>query len=62
LDRWNWPQAKDAGVVYRSGALHRRGFSHWSGPHQRWSELAVFASNTRTVPRLIRRRDDLDWL
>lgn len=57
-----WYQAEMEGVVCRSASLFRQGLRHWVEPHQRWSELAIFPQPSATLPSLIRRRDDLDWL
>ena len=57
-----WRATGAGGVVFRSAALQRRGFSHWSGAHQRWSETAIFLGNGESPPTLIRRRDDSAWL
>lgn len=50
------------GVLCRSASLHRLGISIWEGAHERWSELAVWVDRAARRPRLLRRRDDLDWL
>lgn len=58
-----WHSTGEVGVAFRSAALQRRGFSHWAGPHQRWSEVAIFVSNCpQLAPKLLRRREDLKWL
>lgn len=56
-----WRATGVGGVVFRSAALQRRGFSHWSGVHQRWSEAGIFVGNG-SLPTLIRRRDGSGWL
>lgn len=48
------------GVVCRSASLARLGLGHWSGPHEGWSELAIFVERAREPPRLVRRRTGLD--
>lgn len=50
------------GVVGRSPSLARIGFDHWQGDHEGWGELALFLDQVTTKPRLVRRRNDLDWL
>ncbi len=57
-----WHQQGDQGVACRSASLWRMGFSEWSGPYSRWSELAIFTRNCRAKPHLVSHRDDLDWL
>jgi len=57
-----WRSAGAAGVVYRSGALRKRGFKSWEGSHKRWSELAVFLDRCGEPPKLLRLREDQDWL
>lgn len=50
------------GVVCRSASMRRLGFSDWSGPHERWSEVAIWDSKSRQRPKLLNRRTDLRWL
>jgi len=57
-----WHDQRAKGVVCRSASRMRRGFQEWSGEHEPWAELAIFVENARQMPRLIRRRPDLDWL
>ncbi len=58
----DWHAAGENGVVARSASLGRLGFSGWNLPHDGWGELAIFPQNSESRPRLLRRRDDLDWL
>jgi len=57
-----WRAIGAEGVVCRSAALQRRGFSHWAGAHVRWSELAIFPDQASERPRVRRRREDAGWL
>jgi len=57
-----WHATGAEGVVCRSAALQRRGSSHWSGAHQRWSEVAIFPDKAAVAPRVVRRRGDAAWL
>ena len=57
-----WHATGACGVVYRSAAMQRRGHAHWAGPHQHWSEVAIFPDNSPEAPVLLARRQDLDWL
>jgi RES domain-containing protein len=56
-----WHGARRAGVLCRSATLGRAGFSAWQGPHEPFSEAAIFTGNA-PKPRLLRRRAGLDWL
>jgi len=56
-----WHRAGREGVVCRSASLLRMGVREWSGPHERWSELAIFVANAARKPSLLRRRADLEW-
>jgi RES domain-containing protein len=58
----DWHEEGDEGVVCRSASLWRMGFSDWSGPHLRWSELAIFVENCASRPTKRFHRDDLRWL
>ncbi len=57
-----WCCAGAEGVVCRSAALWRRGYSHWVGAHQRWAEVAIFTRTAARRPELVRRREGLGWL
>ncbi len=57
-----WHSIGAEGVVCRSAALQRRGFSHWAGSHQRWGEVVVFVANAQAEPKLVRRREGTAWL
>ncbi len=57
-----WYATGQAGVVCRSAALLRRGFSNFAGEHHHWGELAIFLDNSQERPKLLRRREDLTWL
>jgi hypothetical protein len=58
----DWHDGGDEGVVCRSASLWRLGFSDWTGPHTRWSELTIFVENCATPPTRRFHRDDLRWL
>jgi hypothetical protein len=57
-----WHAANREGVVCRSASMYRQGYTTWNGPHQRWSEGAIFTNNVRFQPRLLGRTSDLTWL
>jgi RES domain len=57
-----WHELGAEGIVCRSASVWRMDHVGWNGPHEAWSELAIFIENARRVPRLLRRREDLDWL
>lgn len=50
------------GVVCRRASLARLGVESGPGPHEAWSELAVYPERAKRPPDLLRRRSDLDWL
>jgi RES domain-containing protein len=56
-----WRAQRRAGVACRSATLQRRGVSAWDGPHERFSEVAIFVEHAGG-PKLLRRVDGLDWL
>lgn len=58
--RWHADGAE--GVVCRGAPLSRMGLRQWKGDHQRWGEVAVFLANAHRAPRLLTRREDVDWL
>jgi hypothetical protein len=57
-----WFGRRREGIVCRGASLSRLGFSDWSGPHERWGELAVFVDTAARAVTLRRTRSDLDWL
>jgi RES domain-containing protein len=57
-----WHAAGLEGVVCRSASMERLGESAWNGPHQHWSECAIFPRNSKLQPRLLRRRMDTGWI
>ncbi len=60
-----WHRQGREGVASRSASLLRLGGSGgmtWSGPSERWSEVALFVENCRTPPVLLGHRDDARWL
>jgi RES domain-containing protein len=57
-----WHSQGAQGVVCRSASLAQRRFSNWTGPHEQWSELAIFVGNCDDPPVVRKRRSDLDWL
>jgi RES domain-containing protein len=56
-----WLRGGLEGVVCRSASLNRAGFADWTGPHERWGEVAIFVETAATRPRVRRRREDRDW-
>jgi hypothetical protein len=56
-----WHGAGIEGVLCRSASLAGMGFSAWSGDHEPWAELVIFTQNCQRPPRLLKRRDDLEW-
>jgi hypothetical protein len=54
-------EAVAEGIMCRSASLARMGFSAWTGPHERWGEVAIFTGDSRRAPALVRRGEDLDW-
>ena len=56
-----WHATGAGGVLGRSASLLRAGLRAWDGPHESWSEIAVFVNNTPQRPAMLRRRTDLDW-
>lgn len=57
-----WFTAGLEGVVCRSASLARLGLAEWTQDHQPWGEIAIFVTNSVEEPRIIDRRDELDWL
>jgi hypothetical protein len=57
-----WHAAGDEGVACRSASLWRLGFSDWTGPCFRWSELAIFVESCGVRPTWTGHRDDPGWL
>jgi hypothetical protein len=57
-----WRSAGLEGVVCRSASALRGGESDWSGPHERYCEVAILVDQAAVSPTLRRVRDDLDWL
>jgi RES domain-containing protein len=57
-----WHAAGFEGVLCRSASLARLRFAAWSGDPANWSEAAIYPSNAREAPRLVRRIRDLAWL
>lgn len=60
-----WREQGWPGVVCRSASMYRLGYSTWEGPHERWSELAIFVDaqnrNAQNQTRLLNRRSNLAW-
>lgn len=57
-----WHAVGLEGVVCRSASMERFGQRAWNGPHQHWSECAIFPRNSKLQPRLLRRRSNTAWL
>jgi hypothetical protein len=49
-------------VLCRSASVWRLEHRGWMGPHEEWSELAIFVDNVKVAPTLGRRWDRSDWL
>jgi RES domain-containing protein len=57
-----WHAEGHEGVLCRSAAAFRMGERKWEGDHRGWGEVAVWVRNARRQPKLVRPRDDEDWL
>lgn len=59
-----WHERGHEGVVCRSASVWRleRGRARWLGPHDQWSEVAIFTLRAANQPRQTGRRTDLRWL
>jgi hypothetical protein len=57
-----WHQLGAEAVLCRSASVLRIDPKGWMGGHEAWSELAIFTENAKTLPRIIQRREDREWL
>ncbi len=57
-----WHAAGEQGICCRSASLSRMGQRQWPEPAASGCEVALWAANWKTPPKLIRRRRDEDWL
>ncbi|MGI8550516.1 MAG: RES family NAD+ phosphorylase [Dehalococcoidia bacterium] len=58
-----WYASGEQGIVCRSASLARvRPNKDWSGSCASWGEVAIFTDNAGQAARVIRRRDDTEWL
>lgn len=59
-----WHGRSYEGIVCRSASVWRldRARARWLGPHEQWSEVAVFTLRAANQPRETGRRSDLRWL